>query len=103
MHVASTIRFRPLALTAVAIILSTSLSACGRNAEVAEQVMEAKQAAERAEAAQRKAEQALERIIRQTSPEVSVIEDDPENYAKDEEPARDEESYQAPNDGATNS
>jgi len=77
---ASSFAIRSLTLVA----LATALSGCGRDASVSEQVMEAKQAAQRAEAAQKGAEAALSRITKQTSPEVSVIEENPENYVQDD-------------------
>lgn len=77
---ASSFAIRSLTLVA----LAAALAGCGRDVSVSEQVMEAKQAAERAEAAQRAAEAAASRLTRQTSPEVSVIEENPENYERDD-------------------
>lgn len=74
---AGTFNLHSWAIKAPVLVLFVGLSACsGRNTVVAEQVMEAKQAAERAEAAQKGAEQALARIARNqpASAETVVVE-----------------------------
>lgn len=96
---ASSFAFRSLTLVALAV----ALAGCGRDTNVSEQVMEAKQAAQRAEAAQKGAEAALNRIMKQNSPAVSVIEENPENYVQDDpiEPDVDPDPPQA--DSSSNS
>jgi hypothetical protein len=73
MQVAGTTRFRTWALIVPMFALTAGLSGCGRDTSVAEQVMEAKQAAQRAEAAQAGAEQALARLTKQQSPVADAV------------------------------
>lgn len=77
---ASSFAIRSLTLVA----LAAALAGCGRDPDLSEQVMEAKQAAQRAEAAQKAAEDAASRVTRQASPEVSVIEEPSESNAQDD-------------------
>jgi hypothetical protein len=73
MRVAGTFSLHSWAIRASALALLAALSACSsRDTVVAEQVMEAKQAADRAKASQIAAEQALLRIAKHQPPAVDA-------------------------------
>lgn len=80
-------RFRTLLGTAPLLVIAAGLSACGsRDAQIAEQVMEAKQAAQRAEAARKAAEAAAARVNGSGPAVISAVEEVSETTVRDDEP-----------------